>query len=318
MCPCNESKQTLYRIVHTPRVVEGQGKQKEHYFMESDSTNNKGEYFINAEDTSEMVRLTMQDRSITEAMGGLFAERSDLDEMHTILDLGCGPGQWVLDVAFHYPHIDVTGIDISESMVKYARARAYSQGLKNAYFQVMDITQPLAFSDSSIDLINGRLIAFLAPQTWTHLLHECTRILQPGGVLRLTESEVMSTSPALDILTGFFYSAMMRAGQSFSPTGRILSAAATLPHQLRKAGFRNVQHRAHALDFSVGTEAHGVICQETTILFTLMQPFLIGTGVTTEQEFQRLLHQMQIEMLSDDFCAIWFFLTAWGERPEAA
>src|SRR5207249_9393336 len=117
------------------------------------------DYFIDTQSGPAMSRLLDRDRFITEAMGGVFSERSDIDAMHAILDLGCGPGQWVRDVAYEYPKIEVTGIDISDIMIEYARAHARVQGLDNAHFQVMDITKPLEFGDNSFDLVNGRLIA---------------------------------------------------------------------------------------------------------------------------------------------------------------
>src|SRR6266704_1882923 len=114
----------------------------------------KGEnpYYFDPEEAGEMARLMIQDRLITKGMGGLFPERTDVSLMKNVLDLGCGPGGWVLDVAFEYPHMEVAGIDVSRLMVDYANARARTQQLPNASFGVMDITQPLDFSDASFDM----------------------------------------------------------------------------------------------------------------------------------------------------------------------
>jgi hypothetical protein len=38
--------------------------------------------------------------------------------------------------------------------------------------------------------------------------------------------------------------------------------------------------------------------------------------VTTKEEVEHLYEQAMNEMLEDDFCAIWYFLTAWGSAPE--
>ncbi len=286
--------------------------------MSTDPPSKKGDYFIDVESGAEMTRLISHERFMTEAMGGLFSERSDIDSMHAILDLGCGPGQWVRDVAYEYPKIAVTGIDISDIMIDYARAHARVQGLDNAHFQVMDITKPLEFADNSFDLVNGRLIAFLSPQQWTGLLRECMRIVQPGGVIRLTENDFVTTSLATDTVFSLFYRALTRAGQSFSPTGRVLGITSKLSHLLKKAGCTNIQYKAHALDFSAGTAVHETYCKVTTVFITLMQPFLIGTGVTTQEELQNLLYQMELEMYSDDFNGVIFLLTAWGEKPQDA
>ena len=286
--------------------------------MPTDSSHDKNAYFIDAESGAETARLIDQDRHLTAAMGGPLAERSDVATMHSILDLGCGPGQWVRDLAFEYPQIEVTGIDISQNEIDYARAFAQVQKLNNATFEVMDITGPLAFPDNSFDLVNARFIAFLSPEKWSQLLGECMRVVRPGGTIRLTENDVVCTSLATDTALGLFYRALARAGQSFSPTGRVLGITSRLSQLLRKAGCTNIHYKAHALDFSAGTEIHNNFCQVTTVFLTLMQPFLVSTGVTTLEEHQALLQQMQVEMYSNDFSAVMYLLTVWGEKPQSA
>src|SRR6266568_8588391 len=97
-------------------------------------------------------------------------------------NIGCGPGEWVLSMAQHFPASRVTGIDISELMITYASSCAKLQQRSNAQFQVMDARQPLAFPDASFDLIHARFITgFLSTTTWPQLIHECFRILRPGG-----------------------------------------------------------------------------------------------------------------------------------------
>src|SRR5579872_5017801 len=129
--------------------------------MSTDPSSGKNEYFIDAESAAEMARLVDQESFITDAMGGLFGERSDIPSMHSILDLGCGPGQWARDVALQYPQIKVTGVDISNIMIEYAQAHASVGKIPNVSFEVMDITKPLDLPNNSFDLVNARLIAFL-------------------------------------------------------------------------------------------------------------------------------------------------------------
>ena len=57
-------------------------------------------YFIDPENASEMARLMHQDRLTSLGMGGIFPERADFSPVHDVLDIGCGPGGWVLDMAF--------------------------------------------------------------------------------------------------------------------------------------------------------------------------------------------------------------------------
>jgi SAM-dependent methyltransferase len=171
-------------------------------------------------------------------MGGVFPERVDeLTHMHTILDLACGPGGWVLDAAYAYPTAEVVGIDIDASLVQYARAHA--QGLENAAFQEMDITRPLAFPDHSVDLVNARFLFGVLPKNaWTPLVTECLHILRPGGVLRLSEMEKSicnaSAGEQMSTLLAHF-----QAGRSFSLDGYSIGITSLIGKFLRNVGIVN-------------------------------------------------------------------------------
>jgi SAM-dependent methyltransferase len=109
-------------------------------------TENENLYFIDHESGAEMARLLDHDRYITKGMGGLLSERSnDFSGLHRVLDLGCGPGGWVQEVAFANPEVEAMGVDISQQMISYAQMQARVQGLTNAEFRVMDILNPLTF-----------------------------------------------------------------------------------------------------------------------------------------------------------------------------
>src|SRR5215472_3947374 len=99
-------------------------------------------FLIDPENGAEMVRLTNLHRLLTQYMGGLFPQDVDTTPLKRLLDLACGPGDWVQDVAFEHQDIDVIGIDSSKSLITYALAMARVQGLDNALFEVMDIRKP--------------------------------------------------------------------------------------------------------------------------------------------------------------------------------
>jgi ubiquinone/menaquinone biosynthesis C-methylase UbiE len=275
-------------------------------------------YFIDAESGAETARLLHQDRLITRHMGGIFPERLDLSNVHDVLDIGCGPGGWVLDVAYAYPGTKVVGIDISRTMVQYARAMARVQLLDNASFEVMDATKPLDFPDNSFDFVNARFIfAFMPTGAWPKLTQECMRITRSGGIIRFTEFDVygVTNSPACEKFTEWGSHAFKLAGQSFSPDGRGVGLTPMLGHFLRDGGCINIEQAAHVIDFSAGTEEHETMRQNSMVVFKLMQPFLLKTRVATQEEMDRVYEQMLAEMLSDDFCGTWFYLSVWGQKP---
>src|SRR6266566_1447345 len=277
----------------------------------------ENKYFIDAENAAEMARLMHQDRLTTQGIGGVFPERPDFSTLHDILDIACGPGGWALDVAFEHPTINVMGIDISSIMIEYARAQAWTQGLSNASFRVMDALKPLDFPDASFDLVNARFIYGFMPRTgWPLLMDECVRITRPGGTIRLTETEWHFTnSLAYETLNAMTMSSLKKAGRSFSPDGRHAGITPMLGQFLQQAQCESIQQAAYVLDLSAGTEAHGSMYQNSMAFFRLIEPFLLNMQVTTQEEFEELYNRMLAEVLSDTFRAISFILTAWGQTP---
>ncbi len=58
-----------------------------------------------------------------------------------VLDLGCGKGRVLLEMARLYPKSRFTGYDFEETVITEAQAAAYAQGLKNVDFAVRDAAE---------------------------------------------------------------------------------------------------------------------------------------------------------------------------------
>src|SRR5215468_9930956 len=95
----------------------------------------------------ELHRLEVQDMLVTTGMGGVLPELADPTTLRRVLDVGCGTGGWLTDVARAYPNIEwLVGADVSAKMVAYARAQAENLGLAGRVeFQVMDALRMLEF-----------------------------------------------------------------------------------------------------------------------------------------------------------------------------
>lgn len=279
-------------------------------------------YVIDAESASEQARLLDQDTLLTQAMGGPLSEQTGdaISSIHDVLDLACGPGGWVQRVARDSWQMQVTGIDLSATMLAYAQAMADVMRLDNAHFRVMDATRPLDFPDASFDLVNARLISgFVLPEQWVPLLAECRRILRPGGTMRLTEGEwgiVTAAAPATARLFALGLDALHHAGRSFSPDGRYHAITPMLRQFLRRAGFGDLRSTGYALDHSAGTAAQRGFCLDYQLLFKLGQPFIRQQGLATQHELDALYEQALCEMLGDDFGALLYLLTVWGRKPQ--
>ena len=198
----------------------------------------------------EITRLLVQDRLFTSTMGGLLAEQPEPILFERVLDVGCGPGIWPIEMAQTYPDISLlVGIDISEKMLDSARQEALARQVnERVEFLVMDALGHLAFPDKYFSLVNQRLgISWMRKWDRSRLLQEYQRVLCPQGVLRITElnGALESASPALGQLWDLGAQAFYQSGISFTRSGDGLDEeiARLLTHQ----GLEQVQIRAYTL-----------------------------------------------------------------------
>jgi ubiquinone/menaquinone biosynthesis C-methylase UbiE len=276
-------------------------------------------YFIDAESAAEMGRLIRLDETMTECMGGFFPDHPDLSSVRSTLDVACGPGGWASELAYQYPDMDVVGIDISHTMVRYAEELARAQRLDNVRFLNMDATQPLDFPDNSFDLVNARaLFGFMCKQQWPQVVREFVRVCRPGGIVRLIEPENMgmTNSPALEKLNSLFMRALFVNGQSFSPLpeSQYLCLTPMLGAFLREAGCQDIHEKAYVINFSAGAKANWSLTENHKAAYKLLQPFMLKAGVATQEELDALYEQALAEMMADNFRGVGYFLSVWGKK----
>jgi ubiquinone/menaquinone biosynthesis C-methylase UbiE len=278
-------------------------------------------YIFDPESALEMTRLIDQDRVITRGMGGALSGLPALPSGAQILDLACGPGGWVLDVAYARPDVEVAGVDISETMIAYAYARARTQLLHNASFGVMDLRQPLDFSAASFDLINAReLTVALKREAWEPLLLECRRLLKPGGMVRFTEPVDfgVTNSLACERVMALLSHALWKSGYGFSVDGRTLGITHMLPGLFRAAGYIQVQTQAHAIEFSAHQDAWLEMYRDFQAAEEASLPLYVNAGLVTMEEIVELCEHLLQEMRSPDFRAMWHLVSVLGTKPGAS
>lgn len=266
---------------------------------------------------AELVRLMNKARLQMTNMGGLLPELPDPTTLHDVLDIACGPGAWVLDLARSFRNVQVVGIDISEPMITFAQTAARELGLTNAHFRVMDALQPLAFPDCAFDLVNATFILeFVHKVGWLPLMQECYRLLRPSGTLRMTEYEMgVSNAPAHEYLCSLFIEAMYDLERSFAIGNRHLGILTMLSPTMRKAGFKNVRRISYTVDYSSDAENHAEWCLDLMLKVKLTFPFLIRQGKHSAEELEIMAKRMEEQMDSPNFMALWHYMTVLGEKP---
>ncbi len=278
---------------------------------------NANTYFVQDKQLKEeLVRLTLQDHLLTTSMGGVLPEQTDPSIFQRVLDIGSGSGSWIIEAARTYPAMSLVGIDINPGMAEYASAQAHKHGLsERVTFQVMDALKKLEFPDASFDLVNLRFgISYLRTWDWPELLSEMVRILHPGGVVRLTEPEVIqiSNSPAHMKLQDMLQCAFYKSGHLFENESAGLTAH--LANFLKRYGLRQVQTKDYALEYKAGTTEGQTYYKDNAHAMSTGRPYLAKWG-RLDASYDTLCQQALKEMQQSDFHATWKLTTAWGTKP---
>ncbi len=144
-----------------------------------------------------------------------------LSRARSILEIGCGGGEWLRTLARQYPDLQCIGIDQDEPLVKAANALAHRDGLSQVAFLAVDLNDMTAtlFPETSFDLVHLSFLGrYILTADYPALAQMSAALCRPGGVVCWTEAELpVTTSAAFERLTSLVCEALQRAGQSFIP-----------------------------------------------------------------------------------------------------
>ncbi|CAB5382170.1 unnamed protein product [Rhizophagus irregularis] len=98
-----------------------------------------------------------------------------------VLDIGCGPGTWIMDLASKYKSTTFIGIDISPMFPQHVKPR-------NASFVQYNILNKIPFPNDTFDYVHQSLLssAFTTSQ-WKEVIKEIVRVTKPGGWVEFLE-----------------------------------------------------------------------------------------------------------------------------------
>jgi len=275
-------------------------------------------YILNAESAVETVRLVEQAKRVS-FHTGLFPKGVAITEEMKMLDIGCGPGTWALDVAFALPNATVIGIDVNETLVRHAELMAVTQSIHNVAFEVVNAFKHLAsLGRNTFDLVHLRFASSWVPrESWSRMLAEIYDLLKAGGYGLFTEGEwPATTSSALRefhrLLSEAMYNAKIGPSTNTDPQGVIVH----LGKLLYQAGFTQVQLESCAIDFSGHNEQdHRIWFNNVVALFHLVKPFL-EQHVKTTMDLNFLHSEMVRQMWEEDFCGVGSIYTYYARKPE--
>jgi ubiquinone/menaquinone biosynthesis C-methylase UbiE len=277
-------------------------------------------YAQNSQNEEELVRLTVQGKIITEAMGGLLSEQPAPTIFRRVLDVGCGPGEWIIEAAKTYPEMSLIGIDISRRMIEYAREQAAQQHVENRIeFHVMDALRMLEFPAGFFDLVNLRCAqGFMRTWDWPKMISELLRVCYPGGVVRVTNAEAggQTNSAALAQFFELFQASLFQAGNFFEQAPNGLTAH--LAPLLKQHGCKSVQTKSYSVVYHANTPEGDAYFEDMKRSFRTLRPFIQKWHPAIKNfDYDAICKQALSEIQHSDFYSTWNLLTAWGTTGSA-
>ncbi|KAI9263236.1 hypothetical protein BDA99DRAFT_509659 [Phascolomyces articulosus] len=106
-----------------------------------------------------------------------------------VLDIACGTGIWILEMASEFPHAQFHGIDLSAM---------YPADIKppNTHFCQGDVLNGLPYTDGCFDYVHMSLIYnCFSIEDRKKLLYEIRRVLKPGGYIEFRDVDPIIRNP---------------------------------------------------------------------------------------------------------------------------
>jgi ubiquinone/menaquinone biosynthesis C-methylase UbiE len=184
-------------------------------------------------------------------LGEAALNKLNLNEGENVLDIGCGCGHTTLNIAKRIsPDGQVTGLDISEPMLKRAKESANEMSISNASFNCVDVqtddigeeVYSAAFSRFGVMFFEDPIAAF----------HNINKSLITGASL----SFVCWQSPALNPWQSLFIEAVKKYVDLPSPPPRSPSPFAFMESEyvssiLEESNFQNIMIEGHEAEVNM-------------------------------------------------------------------
>ena len=253
---------------------------------------------------AEVNRLDLQHYALAEVIGTHYL--APVKDPATILDVGSGTGQWVVDLCRAFPHALGLGLDL---VAHSGPARTPS----NYRLVRGDVVAGLPFADGAFEFVHQRLLRPGVPAAaWDRVILELARVTSPGGWVELAEvagNGVESAGPATQELFGQLLRLMEARGLDHDG-----AATVRLDDGLRRAGLTNIGVRR--VDVPVGEwggRAGSFMASDTRAAFIRLAPVVEARlGIPASHTLQ--LVSRTLGECEDHHTTI-AFSYAWGQRP---
>ncbi|HLI70709.1 MAG TPA: methyltransferase domain-containing protein [Ktedonobacteraceae bacterium] len=251
-------------------------------------------------DLGEINRLDFQHYVLRATLKGNFL--APLQNPTSILDVGCGSGQWCYEMCAQFPSAQVTGFDLEAGKAENPPHYRFVAG---------NVLDGLPFPDASFDYVHQRLLVTALPLTaWTVEVKELARVTRPGGWVELVEggSEIAPAGPSTQRL--FELMSQLAAIRGLDTSGVV---ARSLDDYLYQAGLQAVEKGI--IDIPLGQwggRIGGLMSTNFRTTFTSVRDVFQARFRLPAEEFDHLVAAMQQEW--EQHHTIYRFRYAYGQK----
>jgi ubiquinone/menaquinone biosynthesis C-methylase UbiE len=220
-----------------------------------------------------------------------------------ILDIGCGTGRWVMEMAQEFPQAELVGVDLKlpgESTTMFPA---------NCQFQIGNVLEGLSFEDAAFDFVHQRLLLFAVPLlSWQQLVNELVRVTRRGGWIELTEVSPFFQHSGLSTerLLGLIVGAAQQRGLDMSISqhiGPLLSVS----------GLKRVGTSTQLIPLGKwGGQLGMMALADIQAIAQAMKPLVTAVTQTTPEEYDSLAKQLEEEV--EQYHTTFTFHMAYGQR----
>lgn len=164
-------------------------KNKENNYFEKKNNINENYMLPDNNNNIENYRLNSQHYIIRNVFKGDIFKNNDIIKLLkkgcNVLDVGCGTGIWILEMAFLYDECNFLGIDINTDSVPNKIKPI------NVDFLNIDILKGINLKENYYDIIHMRMMLLAIPNNkWDFIINELLNILKNNGYIQFIEMDI--------------------------------------------------------------------------------------------------------------------------------
>jgi ubiquinone/menaquinone biosynthesis C-methylase UbiE len=270
--------------------------------MEESSTEAIAPYIF-PKHQSEVDRLDVQHYALRETLGGNYL--APVERPGRILDVGCGSGQWGLDLCEQFPTAVIVGFDLVTGKRDNASRHHWIRG---------NLLQGLPFGDDLFDFVHQRLLLAGVPLVrWPEVVGELVRVTRPGGWVELAEPpfEIEREGPANERLRTL--TTELSASLGLDSTRVVFDS---VDRYLRDAGVEGVVRREVPVRVGEwGGRVGSLMVTNFRAAYMRLCITLEKRSMITAEEGADLIRRAQNEWEHNRM--LWTFAIAYGQKPGA-